>query len=63
MKQTNTIMLSVRIDYTHEGRDPQHELTAALSVLRDSFPTVEQGVTIESVEAYNHGEQIMEYKK
>lgn len=59
----NTIMLSVRIDYRHTGKDPQHELTAANMVLRSAFPTIENGVEIERVEAYNHGEQVLNYIK
>lgn len=56
-------MLSVRIDYKHQGKDPQHELTAANMVLRSAFPTIENGVEIERVEAYNHGEQVLNFIK
>lgn len=59
----NTIMLSVRIDYRHTGKDPQHELTAANMVIRDAFPSIVEGVEIERVEAYNHGEQVLNFIK
>lgn len=41
-----TIVLRVQIDYTHEGRDPQHAETAAAMVLKKEFPTIENGVQI-----------------
>jgi hypothetical protein len=56
-------MLSVRIDYRHTGKDPQHELTAANMVIRDAFPSIVEGVEIERVEAYNHGEQVLNFIK
>ena len=59
----NTIILTVRIDYTHTGKDEQHELTAAGLVINNQFPTIEQGVEIEHVEAYNNGVEIMSVYK
>lgn len=41
-----TIILRVQIDYTHEGRDPQHAETAAAMVLKTQWPTIENGVQI-----------------
>lgn len=55
----NSIILSVRIDYSHTDEAPQHELTAANLVIRNSFPSIEEGVQIENVEAYLDGEQLI----
>lgn len=41
-----TIILRVQIDYTHEGRDPQHAETAATMVLKQNCQTIENGVQI-----------------
>lgn len=57
-RKEKTIMLGVRVDYTTEGRDPNHVLTAAALVIRDKFPTIENGVRIEFVEVFHHGETI-----
>jgi len=58
-QQEKTIVLGVRVDYTTEGRDPCHDITAAELVVRDHFPTIENGVRITSVEVLKDGERIL----
>lgn len=48
-----TIILRVQIDYTHEGRDPQHAETAAAMVLKKEFSTIENGVQIKEAKILN----------
>lgn len=48
-----TIILRVQIDYTHEGRDPQHAETAAAMVLKTQWPTIENGVQITKAKILN----------
>jgi len=59
----NTIYLLVRVDYSHKGKDPQHATTAQNLVVNSNYPTIEQGVKIEHVEAYSNGEQIITYNR
>lgn len=57
----NTIYLLVRVDYSHKGKEPQHQETAAGMVINSKYPTIEQGVRINHVEAYSNGVQVMSY--
>lgn len=56
----NTIILSVRIEYQHNGHE-QHDLTAAEMVVRklDEIHSIVDGVQITDVEAYLDGNQII----
>ncbi|MBP5722081.1 MAG: hypothetical protein J6X18_00655 [Bacteroidales bacterium] len=55
----NTIILTVRIDYTHDGR-VQNDLTAAEMVVRrlDEIHSIVDGVQITNVETYLDGKEI-----
>lgn len=57
--ETNTIIVQVRIDYTHKGTE-QHEQTAAeMAVKRlEEIHNISDGVQITNVEAYLAGEQL-----
>ena len=56
----NTLILTVRIDYSHKGNE-NHEQTAAEMVVRrlEEIHSIVDGVQITNVEAYNNGEQII----
>ena len=55
----NTIILAVRIDYTHDGRE-QNDLTAAEMVVRRLYEihSIVDGVQITNVETYLDGREI-----
>lgn len=53
-----TIILTVQIDYTHEGRDPQHAETAAAMVIKKEFPTIENGVQIKKAKILRWKQEI-----
>jgi len=59
-KKERSIMLAVRIDYTTEGKTPDSELIASALVVRDQFPTIEEGVKVEHVEVWHNGDRIAE---
>lgn len=53
-----SVVLTVRVDYYTDGRDKQHANTAARMVVRDNFPTIDNGVEIERVEVYHDGDEL-----
>ena len=57
--ETKTIIVKVRIDYTHKGTE-QHEQTAAEMVVKrlEEIHSISDGVQITNVEAYLAGEQL-----
>lgn len=57
MREEKTIILTVRVDYCTDGRDELDAITAARMVVRDNFPTIDNGVEISRVEVFgNDGE-------
>ena len=58
MKTNHTIILTVRVDYTTDGRNEQHELTAAGLTITPNIGTIESGVQLTNVECYLDGQQI-----
>lgn len=57
-KIKKTVILTVRVEYTHDGRDNLHANTAARMVVNDQFHTIENGVEIERVEVYHDGDEL-----
>ena len=57
----NAIILSVRIDYINNGKNKNHEQTAAEMVVKrlEEIHSIVDGVQITNVEVYNNGEQII----
>lgn len=57
----NTIILAVRIDYTHQDYTESHQETAASMVVnaKDTIHAIVDGVEITNVEAYLDGAQII----
>ena len=57
-----SVVLTVRVDYYTDGRDDLHANTAARMVVRDNFPTIDNGVEVERVEVFgNDGDEWFVY--
>lgn len=56
--EKNTIILTVRVDYCHDGLNHHHEETAARMAVKQSFTTIESGVEVARVEVYNNGDEV-----
>lgn len=56
--ESNTIILTLRIDYEHDGRDPQHAETAARMAVRKYYDTIESGVSIKRVAVAENGVEL-----
>lgn len=54
----SSVILTVRVDYTHDGRDNLHANTAARMVVNDQFHTIDNGVEVDRVEVYHDGDEL-----